>query len=250
MAFGAGGKSEQGWRSGGRAQRARSSTRTVRRLLFACAVLASLGGSSAVGLAAGLAPSIAGLSQPRADSLDVPISGDARRVEEWVLRSGDNHRSPFMIVDKANARMFIFAPNGALMGDAPVLLGLARGDDSPPGIGNQPLASIRPADRITPAGRFEAAFGRNLAGQDILWVDYLAAISVHRASDLKPGLSVASRLARLASATPADNRISHGCINVSDAVFDHMIRPAFAGGSGVVYVLPETRSVHDEFPAV
>ena len=81
-------------------------------------------------------------------------------------------------------------------------------------------------------------------------MDYLAAISVHRASDLKPGLSVASRLARLASATPADNRISHGCINVSDAVFDHMIRPAFAGGSGVVYVLPETRSVHDEFPAV
>ena len=250
MAFGAGGNRGQSGRSGVSPRRPGTGARTLRRLLAACVAIAGCGASSAVGLAAGLTPSLAGLSQPRADSLEVPISHDARRVEEWVLRSGDNHRSPFMIVDKANARMFIFAPNGALMGDAPVLLGLARGDDSPPGIGNQPLASIRPADRITPAGRFEASLGRNLAGQDILWVDYAAAISVHRATDLKPGLSVASRLARLASATPADNRISHGCINVSDAVFDHMIRPAFAGGSGVVYVLPETRSVHDEFPAV
>lgn len=250
MGFGAGGRRGQVGQSGGRTHRPGLRAHNLRRLLLACAALATLGGSSAVGLAAGLTPSLAGLSQPRGAMLDMPISRDARRVEEWVLRSGDNHRSPFMIVDKANARMFIFAPDGALMGAAPVLLGLARGDDSPPGIGSQPLASIRPADRITPAGRFEASLGRNLAGQDILWVDYVAAISVHRATDLKPGLSVASRLARLASVTPADNRISHGCINVSDAVFDHMIRPAFAAGSGVVYVLPETRSVHDEFPAV
>jgi hypothetical protein len=154
-----------------------------------------------------------------------------------------------MIVDKANARMFLFAADGAPRGDAPVLLGLARGDDSPPGIGERPLASIRPAERITPAGRFEATLGRNLAGQDILWVDYAAAISVHRATDVKPGLATANRLARLASATAADNRISHGCINVSAAVFEEMIRPAFSGTSGVVYVLPETRSLHADFPA-
>jgi hypothetical protein len=135
-----------------------------------------------------------------------------------------------------------------LIGQAPVLLGLARGDDSPPGIGDRPLASIRPGERITPAGRFVATLGRNLAGQDILWVDYAAAISVHRATDVKPGLATANRLARLASATNADNRISHGCINVSTAVFDRMIRPAFAGTNGVVYVLPETRSIHEQFP--
>ena len=176
-------------------------------------------------------------------------SADARRVADWVARSGDNRSLPYMIVDKANARMFLFAANGALLGDAPVLLGLARGDDSPPGIGARPLAAIRPAERITPAGRFEAGLGRNLAGQDILWVDYAAAISVHRATDLKPGLSAADRLARLASPTAADNRISHGCINVSAAVFEQMIEPAFSGTSGVVYVLPETRSIHDQFPA-
>jgi hypothetical protein len=185
----------------------------------------------------------------RPDASAALLSADARRVAAWVVRSGDNHLLPFMIVDKANARMFLFAADGALRGDAPVLLGLARGDDSPPGIGERPLASIRPAERITPAGRFEATLGRNLAGQDILWVDYAAAISVHRATDVKPGLATANRLARLASATAADNRISHGCINVSAAVFEDMIRPAFSGTSGVVYVLPETRSLHADFPA-
>ena len=210
-------------------------------------------GASAL-LAAGFAAAAAASAPLSAGPARIGVSGtqvsaDARRIADWVIRSGDNRGLPFLIVDKANARLFLFAPGGALRGDAPVLLGLARGDDSPPGIGDRPLASIRPAERITPAGRFEAALGRNLAGQDILWVDYAAAISLHRATDLKPGLGAADRLARLASPSVADNRISHGCINVSEAVFDGLIRPAFAGTSGVVYVLPETRSLHAEFPA-
>jgi hypothetical protein len=229
------------------------------RLLAACGLLAGGAAAPPAGSAAALAAVPAGPTfsaaspsaglRTRADFSGEPVSSSARQVADWVLRSGDNHRGPFMIVDKANARMFLFASSGALLGNAPVLLGLARGDDSPPGIGDRPLALIRPAERITPAGRFEATLGRNLAGQDILWVDYAAAISVHRATDVKPGLTTNDRLARLASPTPADNRISHGCINVSVAVFERVIRPAFSGTGGVVYVLPETRSIHDEFPA-
>jgi hypothetical protein len=93
-----------------------------------------------------------------------------------------------------------------------------------------------------------AGLGLNLAGQDILWVDYAAAISLHRATDVKPGLTANGRLARLASATTSDNRVSHGCINVSTAFFEEMIRPAFSGAGGIVYVLPETRSIRAEFP--
>jgi hypothetical protein len=245
-----GGKASAGTRRPGMGMR--------RCLLAACGALVGCAAASSAGLAAGLAPVSASpvpaaalpVAAPRSrpDLSGAPVSADARQLADWVARSGDNRHLPYMIVDKVHATMFLFAASGALLGDAPVLLGLARGDDSPPGIGDRPLALIRPAERITPAGRFEATLGRNLAGRDILWVDYAAAISVHRATDVKPGLTTADRLARLASPTAADNRISHGCINVSASFFEGVIRPAFSGTSGVVYVLPETRSIHDEFP--
>jgi hypothetical protein len=190
--------------------------------------------------------------RPLAAGLPGDFSGEAASAASpeligWETRSGDTHGLPFMIVDKTHARLCLFTATGALAGAAPVLLGLGHGDDSPPGIGDRPLAAIRPADRITPAGRFEATMGVNLAGQDILWVDYQAALSVHRAADPKHGLTAKGRLARLASATVADNRISHGCVNVSEAFFDEVLRPAFAETAGIVYILPETRSLHDQF---
>ncbi|RZA07043.1 MAG: hypothetical protein EOP02_37780 [Proteobacteria bacterium] len=89
--------------------------------------------------------------------------------------------------------------------------------------------------------------GLNLAGQDILWVDYDAAVSLHRMSDRKPGLTAKGRLDRLESATTRDNRISHGCINVSVSFYEDFIEPSFEGAAGIVYVLPETRSVREEF---
>ena len=188
--------------------------------------------------------------QTHADFTGQSVSADSRRVADWVVRSGDNEGLPFMIVDKVDAKAFLFGPGGALIAAVPVLLGLARGDDSPAGIGDRPLALITPAERITPAGRFVAQLGLNLAGQDILWVDYAAAISVHRAADPKAGLTANGRLARLASQSASDNRISHGCINVSVDFFERVLRPTFTRTSGIVYVLPETRSVREVFPAL
>ena len=49
------------------------------------------------------------------------------------------------------------------------------------------------------------------------------------------------------SPTPLDNRISFGCINVPAAFFDRVIRPAFKGTNGIVYVLPETRAAREVF---
>ena len=200
--------------------------------------------------AAGLAMdmSIPAPGPMRADFAGQRASADSRQVADWVVGSNDNRGQVFIIVDKGNAQMFLFAPGGALIGAAPVLLGLARGDDSPPGIGDRPLAQITPGERITPAGRFVGQLGVNLTGQDILWVDYSAAVSVHRATDAKEGLTAQGRAARLASATTRDNRISHGCIIVSAGFFEGVLRPAFAGTGGIVYVLPETRSIREEFP--
>jgi hypothetical protein len=52
---------------------------------------------------------------------------------------------------------------------------------------------------------------------------------------------------RLATATPLDNRISYGCINVPAKFFDSVVRPAFTGTNGIVYVLPETRPARAVF---
>lgn len=171
-------------------------------------------------------------------------SGEARQLADWILASNDNRRLPFLIVDKKQAMVYAFHADGLLRGEAPVLLGSAIGDDSAPGIGGRKLSAIRPAERTTPAGRFVAALDRNLHGVEILWVDYDAAISLHR---VVSGVPKERRAQRLASPTPLDNRISFGCINVPAGFFDQVVRPAFKGTNGIVYVLPETRSAHEVF---
>ena len=85
---------------------------------------------------------------------------------------------PFMIVDKILARVLIFDADGSLQGAAPALLGLAKGEDSTPGIGQRKISSIRPDERTTPAGRFIASLGLDVYGEEMLWVDYHTAISL------------------------------------------------------------------------
>ena len=203
----------------------------------------------ALGIGLAVAALIA-LVQP-ASATDLPstfgnhaASAGARQVAAWVLAEGDNQGLPFVIVDKAGGEVFVMDSSGRLLGAAPALFGLAIGDDSPPGIGDRKLATITPGERITPAGRFVAGLGPNLGTGDVLWVDYGAAISLHAVITTKPA---ERRLARLASPSPSDNRISYGCINVPAAFFATIVRPAFRESAGIVYVLPETRSVESLF---
>ena len=180
-------------------------------------------------------------------SFDQTLSSDGRQVVKWVDASGDNRGLPFMIIDKVGARLFLFDANGVLRATTPVLLGLARGDISPAGIGSRKLSAIKPAERITPAGRFIVEAGKSVTGHDIVWIDYDAAISLHRASDRKPGNGGKSRVARLASNSAGERRVSLGCVNVSAAFYDRFVQPTFAASNGIAYILPETRPVSSEF---
>ena len=192
-----------------------------------------------------LSLALAGLcAQPAAAQDSAPLSPAAQQLADWVMDSADNHQRPFVIVDKAQARVFVFDARGQLRGAAPALLGLAVGDDSGPGIGERKLSSIRPEERTTPAGRFVASLDRNLHGDEILWVDYDTAISLHRVVTSQPK---ERRAERLATPTPLDNRISYGCINVPAPFYDNVVSPAFTGTDGIVYVLPETRSAREVF---
>jgi hypothetical protein len=161
-----------------------------------------------------------------------------------VLETGDNHKAPFIIIDKTQARLWLFSAAGQPMGDTPVLLGLAKGDNSVPGIGDRAMKDIRPHERTTPAGRFMAEAGRNADGEDIFWIDYDAAVSMHRVRATNPS---ERRLQRLATPSPADNRISYGCINVPAQFYNQRIQPALASQHGVVYVLPESMPLQSMF---
>ncbi len=186
----------------------------------------------------------ASAAQPAETAADA-LSPASRRLLAQVLRTRDNGGKPFMIVDKVNASVLVFEANGALRAHAPVLLGAARGDDSVPGIGERPIKDIRPHERTTPAGRFIAEAGRNTAGEDIVWVDYDAAVSMHRVRATNPA---ERRLQRLATPGVHDNRISYGCINVPAKFFDRYVGPLAVVGP-VVYVLPEVRSPSEVFGA-
>ena len=119
-----------------------------------------------------------------------------------------------------------------------------RGDDSAAGIGSRPVNQVRPGERTTPTGRFVAERGRNTPGEDVIWVDYDAAVSMHRVRAVNPK---ERRLERLATPAINDNRISYGCINVPAAFYEAHIRPLFATRRAVVYVLPEIKPVQQVF---
>jgi len=173
-------------------------------------------------------------------------SRNAQKMADWVADSRDNRGMPFAIVDKTDAKVFVFDAWGRLRGAAPVLLGLAKGDYNVPGIGSRKISEIRPDERTTPAGRFVASIGLNAKKIDVLWVDYKNAVSLHRVVTNNPQ---ERRLERLASTTSLDKRISYGCINVPAIFFDTVVKPAFKGTYGIVYVLPETRPISEIFMA-
>jgi hypothetical protein len=204
----------------------------------------------AVGIAWGTQPAAAQQASAGHDArpLDADFAGEAASSEakdaaRWVTGSQDNRNLPFIIVDKVNAKVFVFDRLGGLKGAAAALLGLGVGDENVPGIGKRRLATITPQERITPAGRFQAALGHDL-DQDVLWIDYESSLSLHR---VIAGNPKDHRAQRLASPSHLDNRISYGCINVPAAFYDKVLLPAFVGRVGIVYILPELQPPGEMF---
>jgi hypothetical protein len=180
----------------------------------------------------------------RADFRGQPASEEARAVAHWSLASGNSRGRPFAVVDKKDARLYVFSASGRLVGAAPALLGLARGDDSAPGVGRKVSTGIPREERTTPAGRFETEPGHNISGEAIVWIDYDAALAIHR---MRPTAASERRPQRLASGSPADNRISLGCVVVDEAFYEQVVATTLGRQRGVVYVLPETRDWRAEF---
>ena len=156
-----------------------------------------------------------------------------------IVSTQDNQNRPFVILDKRLATLHVFTTEGRERAASPVLLGLAQGDTSVPGIGNRKLADILPEERTTPAGRFVSEPGRNTQNEDIVWIDYDTAVSMHR---VRAANKSERRLERLATPTPDDNRITYGCVNEPTDFYDTYIHPVFGRAEGMVYILPDAPS--------
>lgn len=171
-------------------------------------------------------------------------ASSVRHLANWIADARDNADAVFFVIDKHDARLYAFDRDARLLASSAVLLGAARGDDSVPGIGTRPMAMISVHERTTPAGRFVAEQGHNTQGEDVVWVDYDAAVSMHRVRTTNPA---ERRLERLATPDVTDNRISYGCVNVPAAFYDAHVRPRFAATTALVYVLPEVKPVRQVF---
>jgi hypothetical protein len=72
------------------------------------------------------------------------VSADARHAGLWIPGSADRRGMPFAIVDRNDARIYVFEASGRLSSASSALLGQARGDHSAPGVGERTQAG---ADR-------------------------------------------------------------------------------------------------------
>ena len=178
---------------------------------------------------------------------DAQASPAASRVTDWISESHDNGTLPYLVIDKTSASLLVYDAKGKLLGASPVLIGVARGDDSSPGIGGKELAEIGPAEKTTPAGRFVAKYGDAAGGQRVLWVDWATSVALH---PVVTGNKRERRLERLLSPSPVDNRITFGCINVPTAFYQEKVYPFFRKAGGIVYILPDTKPLETVFPRV
>lgn len=159
------------------------------------------------------------------------------QVVKKIVDTNDHLGETFAVVNKQNGSLTIYDRNGNQIATTPVLYGKKVGD-----------SFSQNSRGITPSGRFNLEYTTNINNQaygksaQILtqngkWLGNDSGnFAIHRTYT---GFPNENRPARLASKTPADNKISLGCINVPPAFYDaHFENNQF--GNMPLYVLPET----------
>jgi hypothetical protein len=163
----------------------------------------------------------------------VSYSENVKDASDWILNSSNNEGKPYLVADKVNGLIYVFDKNGKLKKRTYAIFGKDQGD------------VIQDGKFITPAGVYKTSVDNNVSEPYYggTTVDFLdkgeTVLAIHRVYLAKPS---EKRLDRLKSKDPSDNRISHGCINVTDQIYDNIIYPEFnSANGGMVYILPETK---------
>lgn len=174
-----------------------------------------------------------------------PVSPATAELLSWIAHTGNHAGAPYVVVDKRQARVWVFDAQHRLRGASPVLLGLSVGDHEVADIAQRDVTRLAKGARITPAGRFASEPGINLQGDDVVWLDYAAGLALHR---VRPGPAQASRLQRLAAEVATAQRVSMGCVVLPVAFYEAVVRPVLGQEAGVVYVLPELSALQAWLP--
>jgi hypothetical protein len=135
------------------------------------------------------------------------------------------NKKPFILVDKPTATAYVYSSNGSLVKSFPVLLGSEVGD------GKNVYGKVK----LTTAGRFILSDyinddDRKLYKNKIFFLSGASPVAIHITY---PG-ELAERTRRLNTPTVEDNRVSWGCINVSEENFDKFISPNIGVGSVII----------------
>jgi hypothetical protein len=172
------------------------------------------------------------------------MTAEAQTVYRAMAPIAERTGKGFFIADKPGGKIHVFGRDGRLIASSPALYGKTPGDELLQH-GARTLSELN-AGPITPAGKYEVRFensdyaGGKLGRLYELGNDnpsYLGGVAVHSVYLGKPS---EGRLGRLASDTPADNKISHGCINTAEPVFVGKIVPNIAElDHGLIFILPE-----------
>jgi lipoprotein-anchoring transpeptidase ErfK/SrfK len=189
----------------------------------------------------------AGKPGPLADFGKVDAPADVVHVANWVSYTRNSGKRAFVLIDKKEAQLYVFDRGGKLKSRTPILLGKAVGDHTVPGVGNKPMSQVKEDEKTTPAGRFLARPGKNTSGEDIIWIDYDASVSMHR---MRKVSAEERRAERMATPEADDNRISYGCVNVPAKFYDGILKPTVMKQGAFVYVLPETKTPQQQFGSV
>jgi hypothetical protein len=173
------------------------------------------------------------------------VSKPVRRMTEWVAANGDNEGRIFVVADKQAGTASFFDAEGKLIRHVPALFGKTVGDFTSDEILGKSTHTVTNSEKITPAGRFETRNRMSSSGNGLVTVyreGGVADLAFHKVYLKKPA---EKREQRLASKTGADNRVSHGCINLGTADASELL-PMLEGGS-VTYILPETKEGKESF---
>lgn len=165
-----------------------------------------------------------------ADNLSAARALAVDNIATEIVATNDNQARPFIIADKAGGTVTVFSANGVKQAQAPALFGKIEGDALKPG--------------MTPSGKYSLKNAKDTTGKTVkvLYKDGQpvnngpGVVSMHRVLTTNPAQA---RPDRLASPTPADNRVSLGCINVSDKFYNNHLE-----GTKVtyVYIAPDTQA--------